>query len=135
MTRDELIKSPEYWLQQLQLDLCQMVERYIEKKGITRSEFARQLGTSRSYVSQLLGGDFDSKLSKLVELSLACGMLPSLKFTPMDEAERACLSAYYKAESNIYSPRSIYTAALKQRPFKTRAQVWGSMTRLTNKTA
>jgi len=37
-------------------------------------------------VSQLLNGDYDHKLSKLVELSLAFDMVPSVEFKPVEEA-------------------------------------------------
>ena len=40
---------------------------------------------SKGYVSQLLNGDYDHKLSKLAELSIAFGFVPKIEFQPIDE--------------------------------------------------
>ena len=37
---------------------------------MTQSEFAERLGVSKGYISQILNGDFDHKLSKLTQLLL-----------------------------------------------------------------
>ncbi len=50
---------------------------------INRTQLAEKLGVSKGYVSQLLNGDFDHKLSKLVELSLAFGVVPIIDFKPI----------------------------------------------------
>ena len=39
----------------------------------------------KSYVSQLLNGNFDHKISKLVELSLAIGKVPILDYKDISE--------------------------------------------------
>lgn len=84
MKTSELIKSPAYWTQDLQIELYNTVTDYLERNHISRTQFAEQLGVSKGYVSQILNGEFDHKLSKLVSLSLACGMIPRLTFVPME---------------------------------------------------
>lgn len=49
------------------------------------SQLAKHLGCSKGYVSQLLNGNFDHKLSKLVELSLAIGKAPILEYKDVSE--------------------------------------------------
>lgn len=96
MTREELLKSPEYWVTGIQLDLYNCAERFMEQHKLNRSQLASHLGVSRGYVSQLLNGDYDHKLSKLVELSLAFGYVPNLTFMPVDQ--------YVAMESDIVCP-------------------------------
>ncbi len=52
---------------------------------MNRAQLAKHLGVSKGYVSQLLNGDYDHKLSKLAELSIAFGFVPKIEFQPIDE--------------------------------------------------
>lgn len=85
ISRKELISSKEYWLAQFQNALFEEVEKYLNENSISKTEFSKRLGVSKGYVSQILNGDFDHKLSKLIELSLAIGKVPFLKFENLDK--------------------------------------------------
>lgn len=87
MKRDKLLKSKGYNLTKIQNELFRQLNEYIKKKGITRTQFAKELGVSKGYVSQVLNGEFDFKLSKLVELSLAIGKIPEIKFSSLEEVK------------------------------------------------
>lgn len=92
MTHEELLLTPEYYTTGIQLDLYNLVENYLEENKMTRTELAKKLGVSKGYISQVLNGDFDHRLSKLVELALAVGYKPKMVFEPvqakkMDECE------------------------------------------------
>lgn len=84
MTREELVRSKEYWMVELQSNLYGVIKNFIEKTNITRTEFAQQVGVGKSYISQVLNGDFDHKISKMVELALACNKAPILNFINLD---------------------------------------------------
>ena len=79
------MKSPEYWVTGIQIELYNCAERFMEQHKLNRKQLALHLGVSKGYVSQLLNGDYDHKLSKLVELSLAFGYVPNMKFMPIQE--------------------------------------------------
>ncbi|MBK7427981.1 MAG: helix-turn-helix transcriptional regulator [Saprospiraceae bacterium] len=85
ISREELLKSKEFWLVKLQAALFEQVELYLKENNISKTEFANRLGVSKGYVSQLLNGDFDHKMSKLIELSLAIGKAPILEFEDIDK--------------------------------------------------
>lgn len=87
MKREKLIKSKGYNVTKIQNELFRQLTEYIADKGITRTQFAKELGVSKGYVSQILNGDFDFKLSKLVELSLAIGKIPEINFKPIAESK------------------------------------------------
>ena len=65
---------------------------------MNRTQFAEYLGCTKGYVTQLLSGDYDNKLSKLVELSLAIGKVPELEFGDMD--------AFAARDEKVYSGKS-----------------------------
>ncbi len=52
---------------------------------MTQSQLALQLGLSKGYVSQVMKGEFNYTLKKLIELSLAEGKAPVFLFKPLDE--------------------------------------------------
>ena len=80
LTREELIQSKEYWITNIQLKLFAEVESFMKAHRMNRTQFAEYLGCTKGYVTQLLSGDYDNKLSKLVELSLAIGRIPEVEF-------------------------------------------------------
>ena len=70
---------------QIQLDLFELIENYRKENNLNKTQLAEQLGVTKSYITQILNGDFDHKVSKLVELSLAFGKVPVLKFVDADK--------------------------------------------------
>ncbi|GAB3491582.1 hypothetical protein GCM10027341_04770 [Spirosoma knui] len=85
MTREELLGSREYWITKIQLDLYSQIEQYMNEQGISRAQLADQLNVTKGYVSQLLNGDFDHKISKLVDLALAIGKVPQIQYSDLQE--------------------------------------------------
>lgn len=90
----ELAASREYWLTKTQNELYDNVEQFLERKGWTRTQLAEHLGVTKGYVSQILNGDFDHKLSKLIDLSLAVGVVPNIKFQEVSDYVADYLSGY-----------------------------------------
>lgn len=99
MTREELLKSPDYWTTHLQMELYDKAVQFMEETGKNRKQLAEYLGVSASYITQLLNGDFNHRLSKFVELSVAFGYIPKVNFVPVidcveqDAAQQADWSA------------------------------------------
>ena len=80
MEREELLKSREYWITKIQIEMFEMIENYITEKKINRTQLAKELNFTKSYISQVLNGDFNYKISTLVDMALAVGKVPILKF-------------------------------------------------------
>lgn len=85
ISREELIRSKEYWLEKIQNELFLEIEAYIKNNNLNKTQFAEKLGVSKSYLSQVLNGNFDHKLSKLIELSLAIGKVPTFNFEDIED--------------------------------------------------
>jgi len=113
ISREELLTSKEYWISDIQLKLFAEVEGFMKASGMNRTQFAEFLGCSKGYVTQLLSGEFDNKISKLVELSLAIGKTPSISFIDMEsvlnkdqiqftEETEFGVSATYSSTNKVY---------------------------------
>ena len=90
-------EQPAYWTQNIQFALNGVLHDYLKVNNMTQKDFADKLGVSKGYVSQILNGNFDHKLSKLVELALACGMVPKVEFVPADNAQQVVKQSYLSA--------------------------------------
>ena len=93
INREELLRSREYWMVKMQSDLIRALEEFMAVNGLNRAQLADYLGFSRGYITQLLSGTFDSKISKIVELSLAIGLTPELHFSPIPELSEVAQAA------------------------------------------
>jgi transcriptional regulator with XRE-family HTH domain len=85
ITRNNLITSKEYWMAKIQMELFAEVEQYLSENKMNRTQFAEKLGVSKGYVSQVLNGDFNHSLSKLIELSLAIGKVPVFQLEDLNK--------------------------------------------------
>ena len=83
MTRQELLQMPDYWTGQIQLSLYRAAEQFMEEHHMNRTQLAAYLGVSKGYVSQLLNGDYNYSISKLVELAVKLNCIPNLELKPM----------------------------------------------------
>jgi transcriptional regulator with XRE-family HTH domain len=92
---EKLIQTSEYWMETIQNELYRQVKKYMDEKGINQTELAKELNVTKGYVSQVLNGNFNYTLNKLIDLSLAIGVVPDIEFKSFDE--------YLKSERNKHS--------------------------------
>ncbi len=111
-TYRELLQTDTYWITRIQTDLFNAVEDYLKSNNMTRTQFARELGVSKGYVSQVLGGDFNHRLSKLVELALAVGKAPVLEFEDLEEVAEKESRGMVRAGAR-YVPRAPLSIIVK----------------------
>ena len=83
--RKELLQSKEYWLIRFQSELYGTLESYMKENGLNRTQLAEKLGVTKGYISQVLNGNYDHRLSKLIELSLAMNKAPRIQFEDLDQ--------------------------------------------------
>lgn len=111
MKREELLKTEIYWLEKLQAEIYNELLDYMEASQINQSDLAEKLGVSKSYVSQLLNGNFDHKLSKLIQLALLMGKVPVINYPK--------LSRYISQEkAGIKFPFKFYDYYTRQNPLE-----------------
>ena len=85
LKREELVNRPQFWLETIQNEVFRQVAEYLKDNNMTQNQFAEQLGVSKGYVSQVMKGEFNYTLKKLIELSLAVDKAPVIVFKPLNE--------------------------------------------------
>jgi transcriptional regulator with XRE-family HTH domain len=103
-TREEILKTPEYWFEQAQNELYRQVTEFMEKEGINQSQLAEKLGVSKGYISQVLKGEFNYTLKKLIELAMAVGKVPTIEYKGIDQIVKEDSQSHFihfSAGSNI----------------------------------
>ena len=68
---DEAWSSPEAWMDGPVVEFTEDLCRLMKEKDISRAELAKRLGTSRAYVTKLLGGNANFTLATMVKLAFA----------------------------------------------------------------
>lgn len=111
MTREELINSREYWITKIQLDLFNQIEKYMVEHQLSRTQLAEKLGVTKGYVSQILNGDFDHKISKLVDLSLVIGKAPEVNYVDLHKF-------LMKDNDTIDSPSYVFKSIIRGNPIQ-----------------
>lgn len=84
MEREELLRSKEYWLIHIQNKVFNLLSKYKEDKKLNQSQLAKEMGVTKGYVSQIMSGDYDHKVSKLVDLALLCNKAPIINFVDIE---------------------------------------------------
>lgn len=85
MERQELLRHPEWYVASIQNDLYKIIYEYMEENKLKKKDVALKLGVSKGYITQILKGSFDHKISKLVELSLAFGKAPIVNYRDLEQ--------------------------------------------------
>jgi len=83
--REEIIRGSTYWLTNVQIEVFNLLNTYMEENNLTQKQVAEKLNVSPSYVSQILNGNFNFTISKLIELALLVGKAPIIKFETIEQ--------------------------------------------------
>jgi transcriptional regulator with XRE-family HTH domain len=85
ITRSQLLQSPEYWFDEAQNEFYRQVTEYMNEEGLNQTQLAERLHVTKGYISQILKGEFNYTLKKLIELSLAIGKVPQIDYKSISE--------------------------------------------------
>ena len=82
ITRQDILTNSAYCEQKIQLEIYNCACTFMKTNNMNRTMLATHLGVSKSFVSQLLSGNYNYSLSKLIEISLKLGFQPDFTFKP-----------------------------------------------------
>jgi transcriptional regulator with XRE-family HTH domain len=85
ISHEDLIKKPEYWFETIQNEIFRQVDAYLKENNMTQTQLAEKLGVTKGYISQIMKGEFNYTLKKLIEISLALGKVPIIEFKSLTE--------------------------------------------------
>ena len=100
----EAESSVDYWVDGPITEFAEDVWRLMEEQKVSRAELARRLGTSRAYVTKLLGGNANFTLQTMTKVAMALGATVHVHIAdqkaitrwidelPTEEAEQAASS-------------------------------------------
>ncbi len=61
----------DYWIDGPISEFTEDLARLMKEQAVTRAELARRLGTSRAYITKMLGGNANFTLLTMVKLAMA----------------------------------------------------------------
>ena len=70
---EEARSSVDYWVDGPITEFSEDIWRLMEEQKVSRAELARRLGTSRAYVTKLLGGNANFTLQTMTKVAMALG--------------------------------------------------------------
>jgi transcriptional regulator with XRE-family HTH domain len=69
----EAKQSVDFWVDGPITEFAEDIWRLMEEQKVSRAELARRLGTSRAYVTKLLGGNANFTLHTMTKVAMALG--------------------------------------------------------------
>ena len=85
LSQEQLFQTNEYWLEIIQNEIFRELSAYMKAKNLNQTQLAKEFGVSKGYISQILNGNFNFSLSKLIELALKIKKVPEIHFKSIDE--------------------------------------------------
>ena len=85
ISKDKLLKHPNYLMSKYQAEIYRQLTAFMSENNLSQKQIAERLGVSTSYVNQILKGNFNYTLKKLVEISLMMGKVPAIEFVSFGE--------------------------------------------------
>jgi len=86
ITREDLLKSSEYWIETIQNKLFNELVEYIDKNNISNKIIAERLGLSKGRISQILSGkNLNFRIDTLVKLCLAIERVPEFRLIKIED--------------------------------------------------
>ncbi|OFX31692.1 MAG: hypothetical protein A2X08_15980 [Bacteroidetes bacterium GWA2_32_17] len=114
LKKEELIKTSEYWFETIQNEIFRQVSEYLESnEEMNQTKLAEKLGVTKGYVSQIMNGNFNYTLKKLIELSLAVNKAPIIEFQDINEFVKDNTIRKFKMDFN-----PIINVSCKSEPYK-----------------
>jgi len=93
-------KEDFYWVEKLKLDFALELDRRRRALDMTGTEFAKELGVSRAYVSKVFRGDANLTIESMVKIARAAGARVSLSMVDENLPERQHRSQWWASTMN-----------------------------------
>ena len=140
-TWEELRRTKEFWMERIQNDIFRFVKSYMDENQINQSQLAHNLGVSKGYVSQILNGNFNFSIKKLIELSLKLKIAPDINFKSLQQfinEERQRIQEIEKEKQELdvreITPLSVETS-WEEKPESLNEKTIGSFEKIAKKIA
>jgi len=86
LTREDLLKSSEYWTEIIQNKIFNDLMEYIEDNDISNKQLGEILGLTKGRISQILSGkNLNFKIDSLVKLCLSINKVPDFQLVDINK--------------------------------------------------
>lgn len=105
MTREDILSTPAYWVTKMQIAICRCADTFMHEHNMNRTQLAEYLGVSKSYVTQILAGDYNYSIEKLADIAIKLGYVPEVEFVPLPETiqeDLVCTQTITKSSLSTY---------------------------------
>lgn len=123
LSKEELLKRPNYLLTKYQNEIYRQLVDYMQANNLTQKDISKRLGVSGAYVSQILNGNFNFTLKKLIEIGLMVGKVPAIEFVEFNEfwgrekkrtVEKSTISGTQKIQDLVKPIKRVQNRGLKK---------------------
>ncbi len=109
MTREDLLKSSDYWIEIIQNKIFSDLIEYIEDNNISNEQLREILGVSKGRVSQIKSGNnLNFRIDSLVKLCISINKIPDFQLVDITEfikrEEESSMSLVFKETKHIQKP-------------------------------
>jgi|WetSurMetagenome_2_1015567.scaffolds.fasta_scaffold470531_1 transcriptional regulator with XRE-family HTH domain len=80
--------TPEFLLEKVKLTFAEELCRLLDEQGVSRTQLAERLGTSRAYVTRILRTDYNLTAETMVKVARALDARVELALVPKDAPKR-----------------------------------------------
>ena len=86
-----LDNDPEFLLEVVKLAFAEELCRLLEEQGVSRTQLAERLGTSRAYITRILRTDYNLTAETMVKVALALDARVVLSLQSRQATPRTCV--------------------------------------------
>jgi transcriptional regulator with XRE-family HTH domain len=97
----EAEKDPVYLAESLALEVAIEVYQQMKEAGLSQARFAKRLGVSRPYVSQVLQGKTNMTILTLAKIAKALGSDLTIAFKSCSEAMQQKILTFHKPGTDL----------------------------------
>ncbi len=107
---DGIEETPEYQAESFAIKIAMEIGKRIEELNINKIEFARKLGVTNSYVSQILQGINNMTILTICKIAKALGMEPDIDLRKIDYSQNMTDSLFALFGEEESEPNPLYNA-------------------------
>ena len=107
---DGIEETPEYQAESFAIKIAMEIGKRIEELNITKMELAKNLGVSKSYISQILQGSNNMTILTICKIAKALGMEPNIDLQKIDYAQKMTDFLFASFDEEESEPNPLYNA-------------------------
>ena len=85
MTREDILRCDGYWIAAIEGYLHNEISKQVSAQNLSVKEIAKRAEVKKRQVEQALHGDTSLPLETFIKISVACGLVPTVKLKTIDE--------------------------------------------------